>query len=252
MNKKQEMKNAQQTEMALQAKTSDTLSPEDRQTFQLGQLLRESATTDLPERSPELRVRLLEELERTEVTTPAGLDAYPDARLRRWAMAASILLMLGVGSIYLFDIAQQDYLQASKNRVEIAKIEITNGETSSLNSLASLPHTETNEAKITEAITPESNPSDAKTDERAPIPGKDHLLFENDNKFALVAPAEKTTPNRFTVPLPIKVPLQQQQGEQQGQQQTHIVSNFGEDRGGGGFGGGGIGGGGGGRGNQHL
>ena len=46
--------------------------------------------------------------------------------------------------------------------------------------------------------------------------------------------------------------MQQQQGEQQGQQQTHIVSNFGEDRGGGGFGGGGIGGGGGGRGNQHL
>ena len=105
MKQRNETKHARQTETALNAESDiaiDALGHEDRQTHELGRLLRQSANIDLPASNDDLRQKLTEQLKNAPATE--NELAYTDGRLRRWAIAASLLLALGVCSVFLLDI----------------------------------------------------------------------------------------------------------------------------------------------------
>ena len=105
MNQPNESKHARQTETALTADGDiavNALGRDDRQTHELGRLIRESANVDQPEPNDDLRQQLMEQLENAPATEQNEY-AYTDGRLRRWAIAASLLLALGVCSVFLLD-----------------------------------------------------------------------------------------------------------------------------------------------------
>ena len=79
--------------------------PADRQVAELGKLLRETATSQMPAANQELRRRVVTELEtQSPVKEPAkthGVGRFHNPQRTRWAVAALVLLGLGIGSLIL-------------------------------------------------------------------------------------------------------------------------------------------------------
>ena len=94
-----------------------SLDDESRAVHQFGSAMRELADHDLPDSNPRLRELLETQLDGGEVSPPVKPKRVDQSqvRTRRWALVASVLLALGLLSLFLV-YQSNEFMSAARNR----------------------------------------------------------------------------------------------------------------------------------------
>ena len=143
-NQREEKKLAEQAVECLESSEGGELSGEDRQAFELGNLMRQTASIDLPESDPELRQHLLDHLDDAGAKKSVLPHTQSSGHARRIrAIAAALVLGIGAWSFYQLNpgalqIADYDGLKYQQGT---GLLDDTPTSTSSENRMRSIPET---------------------------------------------------------------------------------------------------------------
>ena len=143
-NQREEKKLAEQAVECLESSEGGELSGEDRQVFELGNLMRQTASIDLPESDPELRQHLLDHLDDAGAKKSVLPHTQSSGHARRIrAIAAALVLGIGAWSFYQLNpgalqIADYDGLKYQQGT---GLLDDTPTSTSSENRMRSIPET---------------------------------------------------------------------------------------------------------------